>query len=147
MGGTPPPPFTDKIRKVVFDHLPNGSQECQYFRCYRSFANTNICSQVSVKFKVQDDRDTAIISTSKWSEKHIIKSLFFKHKSITWIQRCPMENCTLLVLGRSWNQQIGDLISRQMKTQLSTHSAFATYDSRRLIMLDNVLEISATWLF
>ena len=91
------------------------AEKCHHLSCHNSFANINIkaatqCSQVSVKFKVQDDRDTAIISTSKWSEIHISKSLFFKHKPITWIQRCPMENCTLLVLGRSWNQQIEDLI-------------------------------------
>ena len=27
-GGYPPPPFTDKIRKVVFDHLPKALQCC-----------------------------------------------------------------------------------------------------------------------
>jgi len=49
--------------------------------------NVPEAANVSVKFKVQDDRDTAIISTSKW---------------------CPMENCTLLVLGSQYGIQLHD---------------------------------------
>ena len=49
--------------------------------------NVPDAAKVMVKYQTKDKENTAIISTSKW---------------------CPMENCTLLVLGSQYGIQIYD---------------------------------------